>query len=127
MSDALHPEDPPILQAIKNVRKLDRWIRRLSYTAWGTTILIIAVLTAYEIVNISLGNRVVSGAAGPGLNDLWLTLYQWSPVIRTIGVFTLVVGLFSTALVFLRLRTASLAEIRERLATIEKALIERGD
>lgn len=116
---------PPLPNRIKNARRLDRWIRRTSYAAWGCTLLVLAVLFMYEILNITMMNRIVAGEAG--LSDLWLTLARWAPVIRTLGVFTLAVGLFSTFAVFIRFRTASLAEIQTRLVSIEQALIERGE
>ena len=111
---------------ISRVRTWDKRFQRLAIGAWGTTMVLIAVLVLYEIVNIRMVHSMISGDGGPGLNDLVLILDRWAPVVRTFAVLTLVVGLASTFVVFLRFRTSSLGEIQARLRAIEDTLIEKG-
>jgi len=116
--------DAPTEQAwamIETERRRDRFIRRVCVAAWTATFvvaLLFAVFIAVPVVNMIRMAQVGAvpwsaafGAAMPFLGVLW--------------TLTLLVAALSTVGVFLRQRTASLAEIQLRLAALEEMLAAR--
>ena len=108
---------------IDNEKRRDRFIRRVSIIAWSVTfaiVLLIAILVSVQLVQMIKGVRAgalpwsaVIGSAMPLVDVLWK--------------LSLLVAALSTVGIFLRLRTASLAEIQLRLATLEEMLANRPD
>jgi hypothetical protein len=108
---------------IDNEKRRDRFIRRVSITAWSVTfaiVLLVAIMVSAQLVQMIKGVRVgtvpwsaVIGSAMPLVDVLWK--------------LSLLVAALSTVGIFLRLRTASLAEIQLRLATLEELLANRPD
>ena len=108
---------------IEGERKLDHGIRRVSKIAWAVTfvaLLLYGIRPLMEIVTM-LSNFAGKGHSSRDL--LAMALYQATPLITVLGVLSFLVALLSTIGVFLRFRTASLAEIQTRLAAIEEMLL----
>lgn len=103
---------------VENEKRRDRFIRRVNIAAWTTTfalVLLIAALVGLQVAELARAGMLgvvpwstVIGSAMPLLDVLW-------------KLSLLVAGL-STVGIFLRLRTASLAEIQLRLAVLEEML-----
>jgi hypothetical protein len=108
---------------IEKERRRDRMIRRVCIAAWtvtGVLVLLFAVAIAFPVV------QMVRLAASGGVP--WITVIGSAmPFIGAIWTLSLLVATLSTVAVFLRLRTASLAEIQQRLAQLEEILASRPD
>ena len=108
---------------IDNEKRRDRFIRRVNRAAWTVTILIVlvvAVLTAIQVVQMAKAQ--VLGAA-----PFSMVLFSAMPLIDVLWKFSLLVAGLSTVGIFLRIRTASLTEIQLRLAALEEMLSAKGD
>lgn len=106
--DALHA-------IIDGETKRDRLARRVSIIAWSVTFLVLIgfgavigqqVARAWRLTRVGV---LPHGAVVEGL----------VPLFVVVGTTSLLLALVSTAAVFLRQRTASLADIQLRLATLE--------
>jgi hypothetical protein len=108
---------------IENEKRRDRFIRRVSIAAWTTTfvlVLLIAALVALQVADMArarlLGAVPWSAVIGSAM-----------PLIDVLWKLSLLVAALSTVGIFLRLRTASLAEIQLRLAALEEMIAKRPD
>ena len=100
---------------IDTERKRDRLIRRICIAAWTAT-LVVALLFA-ALVSTSVIEMVSAARAGA---VPWSTVVGVAmPFMGALWTLCLLVASLSTVAVFLRLRTASLAEIQLRLAALE--------
>lgn len=109
---------------IEREKRRDRFVRRLSIAAWATTFVVLLIFAAIMVERIALIRRqVVTGFALPQ------TMYDAAlPLVAVVGVLSLLIATLATVGIFLRLRTASLAEIQLRLANLEDMMrIERQD
>ncbi len=109
--------------AIERDKRMDRLIRRVSTVAWSVTFVIVlayGVMTALQVVNML---RLIGVGAATNL----AVVATLTPFVIVLGVLSLLVATLSTVGMFLRLRTANLAEIQLRLATLEAMLVERGE
>ncbi len=108
---------------IERDKRYDRRLRRISTAAWGVTLVIVlawGVLTALQVVNLI---RLI----GVGLATRLAVVAAVTPFLIALGALSLLVAVLSTVGVFLRLRTASLAEIQLRLSAVEAMLAGRGE
>jgi uncharacterized BrkB/YihY/UPF0761 family membrane protein len=108
---------------IEKERRRDRVIRRVCIVAWtvtGLLVLFFAAAIAFPVVQMM---RAAAAGAIP-----WITVIgsAW-PFFGAVWTLCLLVSTLSTVAVFLRLRTASLAEIQQRLAQLEEILGSRPD
>lgn len=104
-------------------KRRDRLLQRISTGAWIVTFLALLFMAVEVGVRVYWGIR----AAMRGAIGAPEVLHQAMPLIWVIGGISLLVAVFSTAGVFLRLRVASLGEIRLRLAAVEELLKEQVD
>jgi hypothetical protein len=104
--------------AINREKRRDTVVRRTSVAAWGVTFVALLVFAAIMMQHILLvKKRLDLGVVGtPELYDSVL------PLVAVVGVLAVLIATLSTVGVFLRLRTASLAEIQLRLANLEEML-----
>jgi uncharacterized BrkB/YihY/UPF0761 family membrane protein len=103
---------------IEEEKRRDRLIKRISVSAWTVTFVMVLIL------GVAVGAQVaqlfkVFAAGGANWN---MVIWSAMPLIVVIGTLSLLVATLSTVGVFLRLRTASLAEIQLRLAALEDML-----
>ncbi len=109
--------------AINADKRLDRIIRRVGVVAWViTALLLIAYGTMISIEAIRMARLVALGAMGKEV-----PLDVLSRFAAVLGGLSLLVAVLCTIGVFLRMRTATLAEIQLRLAALEDMLAKRGD
>jgi hypothetical protein len=105
---------------IREEQRRDRQLRRISAVAWIVTAAIVLVYGVSVGLQVLHAMRLAAvGAAPPGL--VWVTL---TPLLVAVGTLSLLVAVLSTVGIFFRLRTASLAEIRLRLAALEESLAD---
>lgn len=104
--------------AIDREKRRDAAVRRTSIVAWVVAFVALLVFAAIIVRRVLLvKERVDIGAAAAyQLYDSML------PLVAVVGVLAVLTGTLSTVGVFLRLRTASLAEVQLRLANLEEML-----
>ncbi len=108
---------------IENERRRDRFIRRTSVVAWSVTfglVLVVAIMVGFQV-------RFFLRGAMEGEMPWAVVLGSTMPLIDVLWKLSLLVATLSTIAIFLRLRTASLAEIQLRLAALEEMVASRGD
>jgi hypothetical protein len=98
-------------------RRIDRFIRRVSISAWSVTVLVVlllAVMTGIQVAQFASSGEVP-----------WMVIVGLSmPLIIVLGCLAVLIATLSTIAIFLRLRTSSLAEIQLRLAALEEMLAD---
>jgi hypothetical protein len=101
-------------------------LRSIGYTAWIVTFVVIAlyaVMVGIQAVTlIGQGGQEVFSLMG-----LTMLVGMITPLLVVVGVTALLIAVLSTIGVFVRVRTASLAEIQLRLAALEHALTRQED
>lgn len=109
--------------AIEEEKQRDRFVRRVSATAWIVTFLLVVVVGAMVGATVVHVWKLVQVGAAP-----WSAVYDVAmPFLIVAGVVSLLVASLSTVGVFLRMRTTTLSEIQLRLATLERMLAARPD
>jgi hypothetical protein len=109
---------------VESEKQLDRRVHRISRIAWALTV---AAVIVYGVVILARVGAVLSELARqnvPRGAALGVALDALVPLITVLGVFFFLVAVLSTIAVFLRFRTASLAEIRVRLSAMEEMLLK---
>jgi len=108
---------------IEKEKQRDRVIRRVSKTAWAVTFIIVAafaVVTGVSVAQMArlwaVGAISFSAVTGAAI-----------PLLAVLGLLSVLIATLSTVGIFLRLRTASLADIQLRLVALEEMLTARGD
>ena len=107
---------------IENEKRRDRFVRRVSIVAWSVTLALVLLVAALVTVQIVEMTKLT----GSDMNWL-LIIGSAMPLVDVLWKLSLLVAVLSTVGIFLRLRTASLAEIQLRLATLEDMLASRPD
>jgi hypothetical protein len=108
---------------VETERRRDRFARRVCVAAWGATFVIALLFAAAIAVPVIQMLRLVRVGAAP-----WSSVAgALMPLLGVLWTLSLLVAALSTVGVFLRQRTASLAEIQLRLAALEEMLGSRHD
>ena len=108
---------------VETEKRRDRALRRVSIAAWAATFVVVAVFAVIVAMHVSL-NWSLSTVGAMDRRDV---LDAAIPLVVVLGVLSLLIAVLATVGIFLRLRTASLAEIQLRLATIEAIVAGQGD
>lgn len=104
-------------------KRRDRTLRRVSVAAWAMTLVVVGIFAVIVAMRVSL----MWSLASVGALDRRAVYEAATPVVLVVGVLSLLIAVLATVGIFLRLRTASLAEIRLRLSAIEAMLVTEGD
>jgi hypothetical protein len=107
---------------IENERRRDRFIRRANIIAWSVSVAIVLVIATLVGLQVS---QFVEGAR-QGEIPWTVVIGSTMPLIDVLWKLSLLVATLSTVAIFLRLRTASLAEIQLRLAALEEMIASRA-
>ena len=107
---------------VENERRRDRFIRRVSVTAWSVTLVLVLVVAVMVGFNVSM----FVGGALEGEVPWAVVVGSLMPLIDVLWKLSLLVATLSTIAIFLRLRTASLAELQLRLAALEEMVASRS-
>jgi hypothetical protein len=101
---------------IEKEKQRDRFVRRVSVIAWTVTFALTAVFTVLAGGQVVAMYRLQAGGPMSFMSMAGMVM----PLIIVLGCLSLLIATLATVGVFLRLRTASLAEIQLRLAAIEE-------
>jgi len=117
------PEGVNVHSLLENERRRDRFIRRVNIIAWSVTFTLVVVIAI--IVGVQVAHFMRGAAAG---EVPWMVVAgSTMPLVDVLWKLSLLVAALSTVAIFMRLRTASLAEIQLRLAALEEMVASRGD
>ncbi len=122
MKQPTHPDDGTLWARIEAERKQDRLVRRISLGAWGVTLAVMLVFAA--IIGADVASTIRQ--ARIGIVSSSAVLDAVVPLLGVVGTTSLLLALVSTVGVFLRFRTASLADIQVRLTALEAILSEEA-
>lgn len=122
MNQPILPERGDVSTIIESERKRDRLVRRVSFITWGVTLAVMLIFAG--IVGADVANTIARVRAGVASSSS--VLHALLPLLGVVGGTSLLLALVSTVGVFLRFRTASLADIQLRLAILEAMLSEEG-
>ena len=112
-----------IFELIEEEKGRDRTLKRVSTGAWIVTFAALLVTAVGVSFDIWWAMRAVAeGDVGVGV-----VFREAMPLIWVVGAVSLLVAVLSTVGVFLRFRTASLAEIQLRLAAVEEMLTDQAE
>ncbi|MGQ0562512.1 MAG: hypothetical protein ACT443_11635 [Gemmatimonadota bacterium] len=109
---------------IDEEKRRDEFLRKVSRIAWTATFVVVLLFAGVLII------RVIHMIQLFGVGRLYdrLTIVNAAiPLLVVLGFLCVLVATLSTIGVFMRFRTASLAEIQLRLAALEEILINRKD
>ena len=120
---ARHNSSDRAWELIDIEKRRDRFIRRVSIIAWTVTFLIVLIIAVMVGIQVTQMTRLgLVGAVA------WTAVIASAmPLVDVLWKLSLLVAALSTVGIFLRLRTASLAEIQLRLANLEEMLASRPD
>ena len=110
-----------VWEAIEGERRRDRFLRRVTVTAWTITFVLVAIMAVLVCMQIFEMARAALLGALPWMSVIGLAM----PLVIVLGVLSVLVATLSTIGMFLRMRTASLTEIQLRLAALEDMLSSR--
>ena len=104
-------------------KRIDRLLKKVSIIAWTMTILVVLVFAVFT------GAQIVELARAAAADQLAWSVVAGSitPLVTVLGLFSVLVATLTTIMIFLRLRTASLAEIQLRLAALEHMMTSQRD
>ena len=107
---------------IESEKQRDRFIRRVSTIAWSVTFAIVLLFAAVTLPGFI---EMIRGALAGNLP--WMAIVGVAtPFMSTVLLLAVLIAALSTVGVFLRSRSASLAEIQLRLAALEDMLASRN-
>lgn len=118
MTTATSPASQQAWALIEIEKRRDRFIRRVSIIAWSLTfgfVLLFAGLTLPGVIEMIRGDLPWMAVVGVA-----------TPFLSTVLLLSILIAALSTVGVFLRFRSASLAEIQVRLAALEDMLAQRS-
>jgi len=108
---------------IEHEKRRDRFLRKVSVTAWSVTIAIVLLFAVMIGLQVSETMSAVAVGAVPRGAIVGAAM----PLIIVLGMLAILIATLSTVGIFLRLRTTSLSEIQLRLAALEDILASRPD
>jgi hypothetical protein len=110
-------------ELIDKEKRRDLVLRRISIVAWSVTFFIVLVVAVIIGQQVALTMKRVDVGVAPADAVYWAAL----PLVAVVGVLSVLIATLSTIGIFLRLRTASLTEIRLRLAALEDLIAARAE
>ncbi|MGD8322409.1 MAG: hypothetical protein PVJ02_18295 [Gemmatimonadota bacterium] len=124
-ADRLDPQEE-IWAWIDEERRVDKKVRTFAYRAWVTTVGALVVYGVFVLIHLAIAIMGIVRMDGSTRQVLFTIVDTLMPLVWVIGAVALIAAVLSTVGVFLRLRTASLTEIQQRLAALEAMLGKDG-
>jgi peptidoglycan biosynthesis protein MviN/MurJ (putative lipid II flippase) len=124
-ADRLDPQEE-IWAWIDEERRVDKKVRTFAYRAWVTTVGALVVYGVFVLIELAIVIMGLVRNDGSTREVLFRIVDTLMPLVWVIGAVALIAAVLSTVGVFLRLRTASLTEIQQRLAALEAMLGKDG-
>ena len=109
--------------AIEEEKRRDRFLKRVTVVAWTVTFAIVLVFTIMMGIQAAQVWKMMGSmeAGGPQVMAL---IGVATPLITVLGFLSVLIATLSTVGMFVRMRTASLTEIQQRLAALEDLLLK---
>jgi hypothetical protein len=107
---------------IEEEKRRDQFLRRVSKIAWIVTFAIVLLFTVMVGMQVSQMVQLVGGGQLAHMAVIGAAM----PLFIVLGLLSVLIATLSTIGIFLRFRTASLAEIQLRLAALED-ILTRGE
>jgi len=108
---------------IEKENKRDKIIKNVCKGGWGITLLILLIFLAFTIVEFLENYKMYIGGRVKFQN----VIDTFVPFLIIFGAIALIIAILATIAMFLRLRTANLLEIQQRLTNLEKMILnEKG-
>jgi len=118
-------ESPPTTAAwtlIDAEKRRDRLIKRMCVAAWSATLVVVMLFAVIVGATVFHMYRLAQVGA-----ETWANVFRSAmPFVGALWTLCLLVATLSTVALFLRMRTASLSEIRLRLAALEEMIATHG-
>jgi len=112
-----------IWETIETEKDRDQRIQRISRVAWTVTFVALLLVA----VSVGWNTWLVLVGAMKGNVHYTLVFRTAMPFIWVVGTVSFLIAILSTVGMFMRLRTASLAEIQLRLAAVEEMISAQGN
>lgn len=123
MSKSSSPPAADAWALIETERRRDRFIRKVCLTAWALTFILVVVFAAFVGAGVFEMMKAARVGAVPWMSVVGAAM----PFMAVLWTLCLLIATLSTVGVFLRMRTATLAEIQLRLAALEEMLVSRSE
>jgi hypothetical protein len=103
---------------LERERRLDRLVRRICIASWSVTFILLLGYAVIVAIQVQHTMRLLDVGMASSLAVIGMVM----PLVIVLGIMALLVATLSTVGMFLRFRTAALAEIQLRLAALEGML-----
>ena len=123
MNTSIQGQKDRIWATIEAEKDRDRRIQRISRVAWTVTFLALLLVA----VSVGWNTWLVLVGAMKGNVSYTQVFRTAMPFIWVLGTVSFLIAILSTVGMFMRLRTASLAEIQLRLAAVEEMISAQGN
>ena len=121
MSNRKEPASERMWAAIEDEKRRDRFLKRVTVVAWSVTFAIVLIFTVMMGIQVTQVWNAM-GAIDGGGPQIMAMIGVATPLIIVLGFLSVLIATLSTIGMFVRMRTASLTEIQQRLAALEDIL-----
>jgi len=112
-----------VWKMIEKEKRKDKSISRISTVAWAITLLVVCAFMVLTFMDFSHNMNLYK----KGVTSYQSVISTLVPFLIILGVFSLIVAIVMTIGRFMRLRTANLLEIQQRLTLLEQSLTKDED
>src|SRR5688500_14009721 len=108
---------------IEDEKRRDRSLKRVTVVAWSVTFAIVLIFTVMMGIQAAQVWKMMGSmeAGGPQVMAL---IGVATPLVTVLGFLSVLIATLATIGMFVRMRTASLNEIQQRLAALEDSLLK---
>ncbi len=107
-----------IWELIDREKKKDAFVKRVSRVAWIGTVVMLLVFLSFTLIDLSRMVRLYNRGA-VAFESVIETIVPFAVIL---GSLFLIIAILATIGMFLRMRTTSLLEIQQRLASLEEVV-----
>ncbi len=112
-----------VWKMIDREKRKDKSLSRISTVAWAITLLVVCAFMVLTFMDFSHHMNLYN----KGVTTYQSVISTFVPFLIILGVFSLIVAIVMTIGRFMRLRTANLLEIQQRLTLLEQSLTKDED
>lgn len=114
----MEQKNDEVWNMIEKEKRKDKSLTIVSRAGWITTLLVVCAFMVLTFMDFSQQMNLYK----KGVTSYESVISTLVPFLFILGVFSLIVAIVMTIGRFMRLRTANLLEIQQRLSIIEKSL-----
>lgn len=104
---------------IEKENKRDKMIKKVFNLAWATTLIVLFIFLVFAILEFMASYKMYTSGRVKFSNVIDTLI----PFLIIFGSIALIIAVLSTIAIFLRLRTANLLEVQQRLDSLEKMIL----